>query len=308
MVEKTKLPLSAPVIFVDPGLTCTAQDVPGSALMRLAVSRGFRVVVMERRSHALPLKSPRWNLFGDSEDFEEVYNIVQSKLVGAPMFWIGLSSGSKLIVEGLGKFDDRRKRGDPSAPRFVAAACICPGYNLETCFQKFAWPFTKICLASVKDTFLMKNEAILRKHDAETFKRAMAAPDLQSLLALAAPFAGYPSAEAYFAAENPVLFAPLITTPTLIVNADDDPMTVVANAFAPSPRHEGSPTFVELLERSPCGMMLLSSSGSHCPFLDGMFWPFVRVPWHLGGLIVNCWAERCAIEFFEGYLAELKTT
>ncbi|CAE7601964.1 ABHD3, partial [Symbiodinium pilosum] len=60
------LPSDAPVIIVEPGLTCTAQDIPGSSFLRRAVSRGFRVVVIERRGHARALRCPRWNLFGDS--------------------------------------------------------------------------------------------------------------------------------------------------------------------------------------------------------------------------------------------------
>ncbi|CAK8985329.1 unnamed protein product [Durusdinium trenchii] len=74
-MRSSKLRLDAPTILVEPGLmlgrgysmTCTAQDVPGSSFLRRAVDRGFRVVVIERRGHAQPLKSPRWNLFGDSD-------------------------------------------------------------------------------------------------------------------------------------------------------------------------------------------------------------------------------------------------
>ena len=301
--DTLQLPLDSPAIFIDPGLTCTAQDVPGSSFLRLAVSRGFRVVVMERRGHGRPLASPRFNLFGDSDDFEQVYDHVRKQLPLAPFFWIGFSSGSKLVIEGLGKFDERRKRGG-AAPTFVAAACVCPGYNLETCFKGFRFPYTRVCLSSVKSKFLARNAALLSGFNREVYQAAMSAPDLQSLLALVPKFAGYPSAESYFRAENPVLFAPQITTPCLIVNSADDPLTVVQNAFGTLPGSDGGPTFVEMVEQSPCGMLLITPSGSHCPFLDGIWWPFATVPRGLGSLICSSWADRCILEFYEGYLAE----
>jgi len=301
------LPLDAPALFIDPGLTCTAQDVPGSSLMRRAHLMGIRVVVIERRGHHGRLGAPRFNIFGDSDDSEQIYNVVAGRLKGALFFWVGLSSGSKLVIEGLGKFDKRRAEGDASAPRIAAAACICPGYNLETCFKPFQWPFSKICLASAKDVFVARNEEVLRRHDPQAFDRVVRSPCLQTMLAAAAPFAGFESSQDYFAHENPVLFVQQVTTPTLVLNVQDDPMTVVANAFAKSPFHKGEPTFVDLLERSPCGMLLISSTGSHCPFLDGYLWPFERVPLWLGGVMLNCWAERCALEFFQGYAAQTRS-
>jgi len=298
------LPIDAPTILVDPGLTCTAQDVPGSSLLRLAVSRGFRVVVVERRGHSCPLTKPRWNLFGDAEDTEQIVAAVRSKLPGAPFFWVGISSGSKLPIEAMGKFDQRRSNGDKSAPEFVATACVCPGYNLETCFLGFGFPYRHLCLSSVKSKFLLTNEDILREHNAEAYDRAVRAPDLQTLLTHAAPFAGYATAQEYFANENPVLFAPLITTPTLIINSMDDPCTVAKNAYGKMPGRDDGLTFVDMVERSQCGLLLMTPSGSHCPFLDGALWPFLRVPRALGWLTCASWADLCVLEFFEGFLAE----
>merc|ERR1711879_266556 len=102
-----------------------------------------------------------------------------------------------------------------------------------------------LCLSSVKTKFLIENEAVLRDHDAQAYERAIKAKDLQSLLCHAAPFAGYPSAKEYYAAENPVLYAPLITTPTLIINSEDDPLTVVSLCYGKMPGSDDGLTFVE---------------------------------------------------------------
>merc|ERR1712187_877501 len=170
--------------------------------------------------------------------------------------------------------------------------------NLETCFMGFGSPYSKLCLSSTKSKFLLDNEVVLRKHDAEAYEKAVGAADLQSLLSHIAPFAGYDTAEKYFEQENPVLFAPLITTPTLIINSMDDPCTVAKNAFGKMPGRTDGITFVDMVERSPCGMLLMSPSGSHCPFLDGMFFPFLRVPRALGSVVIASWADLCILEFF----------
>lgn len=302
--SSSDFPLDAPTIVVEPGLTCTAQDVPGSSFLRRAVDRGFRVVVIERRGHGAPLRAPRWNLFGDSDDTEQIYEMLQERLPDAVgFFWIGFSSGSKLPIEAQGKFDARREKGDGKAPSFVAMACICPGYNLETCFQGFKFPYRQMCLSSTKSKFLMENEVVLRKFNPEAYEKAMEAQDLQELLLHVAPFAGYSSGKEYFEHENPVLYAPQVRTPCLIINAMDDPLTVPTNAFGKMPGQEDGPTFAEMIQQSSCGLLLMTPSGSHCPFLDGQM-PFTKVSQSLGGFTLNCWADSCVLEFFEGFLAE----
>jgi len=297
------LPMEAPVIVVEPGLTCTAQDVPGSSFLRRAVDRGFRIVVIERRGHAAPLKSPRWNLFGDSDDTEQIYEALQERYPKTQgFFWIGFSSGSKLPIEGQGKFDARKENGK-TAPSFVAMACICPGYNLETCFMGFKFPYRQMCLSSTKSKFLLQNEALLRSFNPEAYEKAMNSADLQELLLHVAPFAGYSTGKEYFEHENPVLFAPQVRTPCLIINAMDDPLTVPTNAFGKMPGRENGPTFAEMIQQSTCGLLLMAPSGSHCPFLDGQM-PLTKVSKSLGGLTLNCWADSCVLEFFEGFLAE----
>jgi len=128
--------------------------------------------------------------------------------------------------------------------------------------------------------------------------------DLQELLSQVVPFAGYSSDKDYFAHENPVLFAPLVQTPTLVVNALDDPLTVPSNAFGKMPGREDGATFADMIRESTCGLLLMAPSGSHCPFLDGSIFPATRVLPSLGGFTLSSWADSCALEFFEGFLVE----
>jgi len=107
------LPDTAPVVFLCPGLACDAADLPGIHTILYAVlARGYRCITMERRGQgATLLESARFNVFGDTEDFEAVYHHVCENLLpdpAVPKFCVGISAGSALVVNGMGQFDRRK--------------------------------------------------------------------------------------------------------------------------------------------------------------------------------------------------------
>ena len=95
---------SSPVILFAPGLRCYSQDLPGNSIIRRAYGSGFRSIVVNRRGHTpnQPLKSPRWNLFGDVDDMEQIYWYVKNNLVTSDtaFFLHGISSGTAITVSG----------------------------------------------------------------------------------------------------------------------------------------------------------------------------------------------------------------
>jgi hypothetical protein len=58
--------------------------MPGNMIIRLLWAAGIRTVAINRRGHTpdQPLKAPRWNLFGDVDDLEQVYWHVKKNLIG----------------------------------------------------------------------------------------------------------------------------------------------------------------------------------------------------------------------------------
>ena len=117
---------SSPIILFAPGLTCSSQDLPGTSIIRLAYKAGFRSIVVNRRGHARfatssdndddskkkLLTAPRFNILGDIDDMEQVYNFVKHHPMvdkDTPMFLYGVSAGTAITVSGLSKWD-RQKR------------------------------------------------------------------------------------------------------------------------------------------------------------------------------------------------------
>ena len=323
------LPPSAPVIVFAPGLRCHSQDLPGTTPVRRALAGGFRSVVVNRRGHTpgQPLAAPRWNLFGDVDDLEQVYWELRDLLSSVrrtdegggacggdgggcdgapPLFLCGLSSGCGLVVNALGVWDKRRSAGDASAPAFAGALSLAPGYDITTCLARFDWPYEPLLLANVKAHFVAKNETVLRRASGGAVDACLGASSLQAFLEAATPFTGYGDAEAYYAHCNPVNEVHAICTPMLIVNARDDPCCKVGNALEASrvPAHGGR-TYRELVAASPRSVLCLSASGSHCPFLDGGILGFRSLaadPLALrdggGGVMLNSWADAVAVEWF----------
>ena len=307
--ESSAFSRSSPVILFTPGLRCHSQDLPGNSILRALYGKGFRSIVVNRRGHTpgTRLRAPRWNLFGDVDDMEQVYWHVKRHLINihTPMFLHGISSGTALVVSALSAWDKRAQlHPEQPAPAFVGAVALSPGYDISRALrpERFKWPFNPLLTQLVKDHFLGQNEAILRDFNATAYEKAMSASSLQTLVDFSAPFAGYPDAASYYHHVNPVNEMHYIATPTYVVNAVDDPCCHIDNLFDRSVRHNGT-TYADLVAHSERSIVAVTSTGSHCPFLDGpWWWPLVPDPFR-GGWMLNSWADQSIVEF---YVAALK--
>ncbi|CAB9520450.1 Inherit from COG: Alpha beta hydrolase [Seminavis robusta] len=304
----------SPIIFIAPGLRCESQDIPGTTLVRRAYGEGFRSIVINRRGHTpnQPLTAPRWNLFGDTDDLEQAYWYIQQHHAAphTPFFLHGVSSGTAVVVTGLSQFDQRREVGDSTAPSFVASISVVPGYDISKVMMpdRFKLPYNPLLTESSKDHFVRQNEKVLREFDNQAVDDALAATNLQELLHAVAPFAGYPNATAYFQKENPVNDVHRITTPTLIVNSIDDPCCNVQNIYeqSPYPQHNGR-SYAQMVADSPGGILAVTKTGTHCPFLDSsstgntLLPSLVQDPYN-GGWMLDSWVDRVAMEFYQAAL------
>ncbi len=302
---------SSPIILFSPGLRCYSQDMPGNMIIRKAFEKGIRSIVVNRRGHTpnQPLKSPRWNLFGDVDDLEQIYWYVKDELVTADtaMFLHGISSGTSLTVTALAKWDRRRiEEPDRRSPVFVSSIALTPGYDISKVLdrERFLFPYNDVLLGGVKDHFVVQNENLLRSHNSEAVDRMLAASSLQELVNAAVPFAGYKNSTHYYQDTNPINEVRDITTPKLVLNAIDDPCCNIANLYerSPYPHHDGK-TFAQMISETPNALVAVARSGSHCPFLcsRNRWLPFVRDPL-TGGWMLNSWADEVSIQY---YLATL---
>jgi predicted alpha/beta-fold hydrolase len=324
---------SSPVIIFSPGLRCHSQDLPGTMIVRLAFQKGFRSIVFHRRGHTIdqPLSSPRWNLFGDVDDLEQVYWHIKNTLLApdTPIFLHGISSGTAVAVTALAKWD-RRRRDEPRlrTPSFVASISVTPGYDTSKVLnrERFLFPYNDILLGGVKAQFVRRNEALLRSHNAAAVDRALAATNLQEFVDATVPFAGYKDTTEYYQETNPINNVRDITTPTLILNSIDDPCCKISNLYEQSPYPDhGNQTFAEMIGETENALVAVTTTGSHCPFLststsenpNGWF-PLIRDPlavrsissseaggggtgWTFGWML-NSWADEVSIEYYRATL------
>jgi predicted alpha/beta-fold hydrolase len=311
--DDPSMPKDAPVILFAPGLRCHSQDLPGNTIMRVAYGKGFRSIAVNRRGHHPTkedklLTAPRFNLFGDVDDLEQVYwHVKETKLpANTPMFLHGISSGCAVVVRALSLWDQRRTL-DPTSrtPSFVGAVVLTPGYDTSKVLRptRFKWPYNPLMNDAVKDHFIRLNEDVLRAYNSDAVDATLAAADMQSFLDAAAPFAGYNTAAEYYEHTNPVKDLEQINTPIYVLNSIDDPCCEISNLFEPSPhtQHQNK-TYAQLVDKSQRGLIAITNSGSHCPFLDGGYTNLIVKDPLFGGYMLNSFADHSIVEFYEAVL------
>jgi len=302
---------SSPVILFAPGLRCYSQDLPGNSIIRIAYEYGFRSIVVNRRGHTpnQPLKSPRWNLFGDVDDLEQVYNYIKRDMVDVDtaFFLHGISSGTSLTVSALSKWDKRRtEQPERETPAIVASVAMVPGYDISKVLERerFLWPYNDVLMYGVKDHFVVQNEELLRSHDNDAVDKMLSASSLQEIVDAGVTFAGYDNVTLYYQETNPISEIRDVTTPKLVINSVDDPCCNINNLYekSPYPQHEGK-TYAQMIRETQLGMVAVTYTGSHCPFLcaRNRWLPFVTDPL-TGGWMLNSWADSVAIEYYRAAL------
>jgi len=304
---------SSPIILYSPGLRCYSQDMPGNSVVRKAFGKGMRSIVFNRRGHTpnQPLKSPRWNLFGDVDDLEQIYWYIKDILSGdrtTPIFLYGISSGTAATVSALSKWDKRRRQNPLSkVPAFVASAHIVPGYGISRALKKerFLWPYNEILVPGIQHTFVRQNEELLRSHNNEAVDQLLSASDLHEFLESGVVFAGYENVTQYFQEVNPVNEIRDIETPQLVLNSMDDPCCNIQNLYetSPYPHHEGK-SYAAMGRETKSTILAVTRKGSHCPFVcsrDGWL-PLSEDPLIPGGWMIHNWADHVTIEFFSAAL------
>jgi len=254
----------APVVAVLPTICGDAQSVRGM-VRALATALGWHVVVLNRRGHgALPLTAPRFNTMGSTADLRVQLDAVRRRRPSSPLYVVGLSAGSGLLVRWLGE-------EGAEAPA-AAAVAYCPGYDIERAFRRVHPLYDRYLARAVKRYFLDRHAHTLAGRPGwDALRGARGLGDFHDRLY---PFAGYASPAAYYAASNPMPVAARIRVPLLTINADDDPVCV----------HQNVLEHVPLVEALPDAIVAVTRGGAHCAFYEGLWRP-------------RSWAERSIVEW-----------
>lgn len=232
---------------------------------------GWRVVVCTRRGHDdLPFTAPRYNTMGHVDDLREQITHIQQQLPHSPLYGVGVSAGSALLVRYLGEEQENAA--------FTAGVAYCPGYDLRVAFNRVLPFYSRKMMASLRQKFLQPHAEVLQQKPG--FNEALQANNLAELHTHLYGVAGYSCTETYLAGTNPIAVMPHITVPLLALNADDDPVCVKQNAIEHEP----------MVRQMPAALQVCTQRGSHCAFFEG---------WR-----ANSWANALIAEYLQAVEAK----
>lgn len=258
------LPAHTPTIVVLHTITGTPDSMQ-ELISDVARDTGWRVVLCLRRGHAhLPLTSAKISLFGCTQDLKSQLQFIQQRFPQSPLYAIGSSAGSGLLVRYLGEHADQVE--------FKAAFAYCPGYNTDEAFEKalpfYDWIMTKKLKAKFVTRHLKQLQSV---SNLSTLQQAKSLAEFQANMY---ELAGFSSATAYADAINPMGVFERVSIPLMILNAQDDPVCNIDNV---------QPYLSSMTEMKNV-TLVVTPKGSHCAYYEG---------WR-----ATSWAHRLMADFF----------
>ncbi|MFA5937830.1 MAG: alpha/beta fold hydrolase [Sinimarinibacterium sp.] len=240
---------TVPTVVVLHSITGDAQSMRG-IVADLRRQTGWRIVLCTRRGHGgLPLTAPVLNTMGSTDDLREQLQRIHAHFPESPLYAVGVSAGSALLVRYLGE------EGGRSLIR--AGIAYCPGYDISVAWSRVHRPYSRWMANRLKRHFLEPNFAMFG--NLSTYRLCLATRDIEQFHQHFYEIAGSANVADYLERSNPVLVFDGVAVPVLILNADDDPVCVIDNAL----------DHVETIRHLPDAMLVRTARGSHCAFFEG---------------------------------------
>lgn len=243
------LPATTPTIVILHTLAGSPESM-AELVEDLHAVTGWRIVLCLRRGHAgLPFDIPRMNILGSTDDLREQLAVIRQRFPESPLYGVGSSAGSGLLVRYLGE------EGDASP--FRASFAYCPGYNTDEAFDK-AHPFySRVMVRKLIRQFIRPHaHKLASMATARDLERAGNLADFHRHMF---ELAGYGSYDDYSAASNPMRVFSTITTPLMILNAEDDPVCRIGNVEP----------YLDAMQKMPNVILVTTAQGSHCAHYEG---------------------------------------
>lgn len=258
------------------GLEGSSQSVYMQGTLSAIARHGYPATVMNFRSCArapgslfrmLPNRRPRFYHSGDTADFDFVVRTLRERLPGVTLVAFAASLGGNVLLKWLGE--------NPDQTLIAAAATLSVPYDLGAGARHLeTTPLGRFYVSRFLKTLKKKimREDIAPLLDLERVRRTRTFWEFDD--AATAPLHGFRDADDYYSRSSSINFLGRIKTPTLAVNAEDDP-------FVP----------LEALERarravSPAIDFRTTKAGGHVGFISG------RAPWRC-----EYWAEELVVRW-----------
>ncbi|WP_404824205.1 hydrolase [Pseudoalteromonas peptidolytica] len=262
---------NAPLVVVLHGLEGNINSFYAKGLLKSLVSTGFDAVLMHFRNCSREAnRQPRAYHSGETSDLGYFISTLKTRFPKRPLFAVGFSLGGNVLAKYLGesKTHSGLEAGVAvSAPYHLSSSCQV---IRKSCFKLYQ----KYLLDRMKKSFSRKLDVIQSQIniDQEALRNIN---DLwQFDDKITAPLHGFAGAEDYYAQASAQPYLSDITTPTLIIHAEDDPMLSA----------QAVPTLAQV---NSAVTLAVSQQGGHVGFISGknplkpQFWLESVIPQYL---------------------------
>jgi len=259
------------ILLVLPGLNNDSRTSFVQATMRHLRSEGFQAVALNYRGLTSSLKTPKLACAASWVDIQEVAQHIQKVKPNSELFGLGFSLGGGMLLRHLGS-----EGGNTlfKAAVTVAAPVDFPAASLalESSRRKL---FMNFMVSTGAKAFMLKGIINSKFRHLVDFRRVLLATRLSQIEeALVCPVMGFPDPLEYYKANDPRVLLQNISVPTLVVNAEDDP--VISINTLP----------FEELKRNPRIYVAVTKRGGH-------------IGWGSGGLGAGAWTDAMAAHFLQ---------
>ncbi len=226
---------------------------------------GWVVAACNRRGHGgLELTAPQINTMGSTDDLRRQLAAIETRRPGAPLYGVGVSAGSGLLVRYLGE--------EAAQSRLRAAVALCPAYDIRDAFHYAHRGYDRYLTRKMVQFFLHRNRAVLG--GVAGYDDCAASTTMAEFHDRLFPLAGFASREEFYLASNPMDVARDVAVPVLVINSADDPVCVERNVH----RH------LDDMQQLPRMTLALTRRGGHCGFFESV------------GTTVS-WSDRAIAEY-----------
>ena len=218
----------APILIILPGMEGSSRSKYARLLLNYAANQGWRAAVLHLRDcGGLDNKLPRRYHSGETNDLRFLINSLRSKREerDTQIVAAGFSLGGNILLKYLGE------EGTNSG--LTAAVGISVPLNLHHSAERLSKGFSKIYqflfIKTMKKRLRRKFEPNTTAFDWQRTMSAKTFADIDD--AVSAPLHGFSGKDEYYELCSSINFLPQIRTPTLIINALDDPFTTPEAIF-----------------------------------------------------------------------------
>lgn len=252
--------LDAPLVLVLHGLTGSSNSPYVAGLQKALAAQGWGSVALNWRGcSGEPNLLARSYHSGASEDLAAVISHLRAQRPLAPLYAVGYSLGGNVLLKHLGETGDNSD--------LLGAVAVSVPFRLDQCADRIGQGFSRVYQAHFMRQMLayIKNKQRQFQHDGRheglaTLAQLGSLDNMRTFWdfdgRVTAPLNGFVDAEDYYRRASSRYFLGAIRTPTLIIQAADDPFV-----FPHSLPQAG--------ELSPTTEFELQARGGHVGFVDG---------------------------------------